>query len=66
MKDMKKLLKDIDPKLLEDEQFQRLIEAIEAQDGIMPAPAAAGDKAMKRTLSPYIDAPSILLDCAWK
>lgn len=64
MTDATAILKDIDPRFLKSEEFQRLIESLDALrrtvEKTTPKPAQP-----KRTLTPYVDAPSIL-DCAWK
>lgn len=64
MTDAPTILKDIDPKFLENEEFQRLLESIEALQKAV-AKIQSKPSQPKRTLTPYVDAPSIL-DCAWK
>lgn len=64
--DINLVLKDIDPKLLESEQFQRLKESIRIIRTVVDVTEKPSDHS-KRTLTPYVDAPSILdRSCTWK
>jgi hypothetical protein len=57
--DISSLLKDIDPKLLESEQFQRLKESIRVIRTVVDVTEKPSEHS-RRTLTPYVDAPSIL------
>ena len=64
--DLSLILKDIDSRLLESEQFQRLKESIRVIRTVVDLTEKPSEHG-KRTLTPYVDAPSILdRSCVWK
>ena len=59
-----KILKDLDPRILKSEEFDRLIDEIKEQQSILKSNASESDR--KGLLIPYVSAPSILGCATWK